>query len=638
MDFDALHDPHPPTPGSHELAAVAHRARQIRRRRRALSGTGAVVALAAVTGLVVLQGPDSTPTLRPDSTLDMTPETTGPLLTPDTTVSTTANVPRNPGPCDDLPLALPWMPDGSTPGQPVMQRIDPGDDGLVYAQTWVDSTGDVTLWTDRDFMPAPEAIGAAIAVQPGGVAAGTYAGPSVYTAMLSPTANGALLQVVREGGCSLWFEFGGSAGSNGTTLSVDTLVPLVADWLDAWNLFAAVTVSRSETAMCFRFDTISPEQCIPLAPGTDTPAAPDPVVLALGDVQIGDLPVRLVAGLVTDAALAPSPMFPLGGVDELAAGDPRRFVWGLVSPRLCDTGVVSSALFLSAVCSLDTSGPDDPGTTVDPVIPADRIGMTVGIDANGDAVLLRPNGTVTVLFDGTAPGTVATEGDLAFVDHVSLSSDGTRAVVSTCCEPMSGSFHVIDTSTLEQVGGGLGHLAEYTSSGSIVVASGDGISLVGGTSFGLLTYLWEMPVDGPYAVVDLAVIGDSVYAITEAIDPSSGALPVGFDLHRFTTGGGDMHLTVEFERTGVPPSHTISQRPRLVGATVWLFLTDSWGALRAFDLDTLAESDATGQFGQTPLWVGNQVFTVTTSGNSTTLGFEDTLVNFPGTRLTFARF
>ena len=171
-----------------------------------------------------------------------------------------------------------------------------------------------------------------------------------------------------------------------------------------------------------------------------------------------------------------------------------------------------------------------------------------------------------------------------------------------------------------------------------MVASGDGISLVGGTSFGFLTYLWEMPVDGPYAVVDLAVIGDSVFAITEAIDPSSGALPVGFDLHRFPTGGGDMHLTVEFERTGLPPSHTISQRPRLVGATAWLFLTDSGGALRAFDLDTLAESDATGQFGQTPLWVGNQVFTVTTSGNSTTLGFEDTLVNFPGTRLTFARF
>ncbi|MFZ9483742.1 MAG: hypothetical protein ACO3AV_12695, partial [Ilumatobacteraceae bacterium] len=121
-----------------------------------------------------------------------------------------------------------------------------------------------------------------------------------------------------------------------------------------------------------------------------------------------------------------------------------------------------------------------PVTTVDPTPHPDRIGMVVGIDTKGDAILIRPGAEPVVLFDGPEPGSVAVEGDLDFVDHVALSPDGRRAVVSSCCEPGSGSFVVVDTETLEVVGSGLGHLAEFTSGGDLVVASMDGISLIDG--------------------------------------------------------------------------------------------------------------------------------------------------------------
>ena len=55
------------------------------------------------------------------------------------------------------------------------------------------------------------------------------------------------------------------------------------------------------------------------------------------------------------------------------------------------------------------------------------------IDTNGDAILIRPGAEPVVLFDGPEPGSVAVEGDLDFVDHVALSPDGRRAVVSACC-------------------------------------------------------------------------------------------------------------------------------------------------------------------------------------------------------------
>jgi len=523
------------------------------------------------------------------------------------------------------------MPDGSTPGAPVSHRVDPGDDGLEYARTWTDSTGDVTLWLDPDWGPTTPASGAPVTVQPGGIVTGTYVGPSVYSATLSPTASGAILEVVREGGCSLLFEFGSSEGTGGTTLTLATLGPLVADWLDAWNLYAATTVSLVGTTMCFRFDPVSQEQpCVPVGGSEPTDSAADPVVVAIANDPLGEVPVNLVAGVVTAPSFAPSPMFPLGGVDEFLAGDPRRFVWGLVSPRLCETGAVSSDLFLSTVCTPGAQGPDDP------VIPPERFGMAVGIDDAGDAVLLRPDGTSTVLFDGTEPGSTAVEGDLAFVDHVSLSPDGSRAVVSTCCEPLSGSFHVIDTSTLQQIGSGLGHMAEYTRSGDLIVVSGDGVSYIDGDTFGFAAYLLEMPVDAPYSVADLAVIGDTVLAITiDALPGPDGSVPVR--LHRLNVGGGDMQISVELERFERHPQ--LAPTPRLVGTTAWLFVTDSSGALRVFDLDTLAEiADASEGFGETPLWKGNQVVTVTVSGDTTTLGFEDTFVSFPGLRLTFARF
>jgi hypothetical protein len=372
----------------------------------------------------------------------------------------------------------------------------------------------------------------------------------------------------------------------------------------------------------------------------DLDAQPDPTPPVGGSSELDSVAVRArlrrrrnaLSGLVVVVALAVVTGLVVAGRSEQAL---------ILQPdTTLDGSTTSVPPSTSTDESVTTVTTVTPVTTVDPTPHPDRIGMVVGIDTNGDAILIRPGAEPVVLFDGPEPGSVAVEGDLDFVDHVALSPDGRRAVVSSCCEPGSGSFFVVDTETLEVVGSGLGHLAEFTSYGDLVVASMDGISLIDGETLAPITDLVSVSMNPTSWFFDLAVIGETVYALSAGFGGGAGdstSRPV--TLHSLQVAGGDMLVSVELERVG-PISDSANEPGAdsyLVGSTIWLFVVDSTGALRAFDMDTFQEVDAAGQFGSTPLWVGHQVFAVTSGADGTVLGFEDTFQTFPDLHLTFAR-
>lgn len=98
MNFDELHDPDPPRPTSATLAAVAGRARTLRRRRTAMVTGGAIIAAAAVvvpTALVVTGQDDEGGRLVPASVPASDPSATTqpPETAPGTAPATTSTVP-----------------------------------------------------------------------------------------------------------------------------------------------------------------------------------------------------------------------------------------------------------------------------------------------------------------------------------------------------------------------------------------------------------------------------------------------------------------------------------------------------------------------------------------------------------------
>ena len=245
-----------------------------------------------------------------------------------------------------------------------------------------------------------------------------------------------------------------------------------------------------------------------------------------------------------------------GGAGDVGGG--VRVRYAVVSPDVCHTDSAADGLLQRACQSQGEP-------TIEP------LGTASVID--GDAVLVQPDGTTVVLYDGPSPSDQpGGEGDRAYVDHVSLSPDGTRAVVSLCCEPLSGSFVVIDTTTLEQVGSGLGHLVEYTDDGQLVLVSLDGIHLVSSDRSTEST-VWA--IDDPLRqVVDLRVVGSVVFALSTTQQTSTN----GFThLHRFDLGS-DMQLTVDVttDRSGMATAPyfgdiTDTQGAVNIGGSWWLF-------------------------------------------------------------------
>jgi hypothetical protein len=166
MNFDDLHDPDPPRPGTATLAAVAGRARQIRRRRTAVFAAGGVLAAAAVAvpAALLASGDDASERMVPATVpaVPSVPETTA--------ASTTTAAPTT------TVMARPTV---------VAQRED-GDAVLI------DADGIETVLYD-EFMPPP----------------GTEGGDSVGVDSIAVTGDGRqFVALCCEPITGSWFEVG----------------------------------------------------------------------------------------------------------------------------------------------------------------------------------------------------------------------------------------------------------------------------------------------------------------------------------------------------------------------------------------------------------------------------------------------
>lgn len=137
--FDNLHDPAPPVAGLEQLARVATRAQQIRRRRHQLALHTTVVAC-AVLGigalLTVVPGDGSSP--APSNTLTM-PEITTPASSTTVPAATTTSVP--PGVPFSEAASIDELPPIQLGGQPI--ATSPIPDGHI--EVFDDATGAVCI-------------------------------------------------------------------------------------------------------------------------------------------------------------------------------------------------------------------------------------------------------------------------------------------------------------------------------------------------------------------------------------------------------------------------------------------------------------------------------------------------------------
>jgi hypothetical protein len=150
--------------------------------------------------------------------------------------------------------------------------------------------------------------------------------------------------------------------------------------------------------------------------------------------------------------------------------------------------VVPAALVATGEGGGDRIVPADPSTTVVPAptvpvtVPAPTVAPTVpappapsplavAILANGDAVVVADDGTAALAYDGADPQDPPVEGEMTAVDSVVRTADG-RVFVSTCCEPVPGSWFEVDASGAPSSDVHVGH-------GLALSPGGDRIASVG---------------------------------------------------------------------------------------------------------------------------------------------------------------
>lgn len=168
--FDDLHDPAPPTVGTDTLAAVAVRARRMRRRRTALTGAGVLGAsLLAVAAVAVVSRGE--PTIVPASPDRLWFDDPAQLYLD---LDESARLPR----CAGAPLPPPWLEDGSLPGEAVDEQLTVvgqtyrtvrwGSDDVAVRQ-FVDP--DAVLWPERAMPSSAETSSGPVpfVAVPGGV-------------------------------------------------------------------------------------------------------------------------------------------------------------------------------------------------------------------------------------------------------------------------------------------------------------------------------------------------------------------------------------------------------------------------------------------------------------------------------------
>jgi hypothetical protein len=166
-------------------------------------------------------------------------------------------------------------------------------------------------------------------------------------------------------------------------------------------------------------------------------------------------------------------------------------------------------------------------TSVPPVLSPD----VVAIRADGDAVRIAPDGSQTVLYDGADPRVQPEEGELTIVDSVVVTADG-RTFVSTCCEPVPGSWFEVSAGA-EPEFRAYGHGLDVTSDGQKILTVGGEAVTVSDPDAGAVTQTmfddWDQPYEamwlagGGVAVLELRQVDDRLEFVLSVADTPSAA-------------------------------------------------------------------------------------------------------------------
>ena len=173
------------------------------------------------------------------------------------------------------------------------------------------------------------------------------------------------------------------------------------------------------------------------------PPRPGPAALAHVAARARQLRRRRTAlmtagGLIAAAAIAVPAALVVTGDD----GDSGRIVPATIpvtgappATAVQPSTTVAADETLPSVVPSTTSTPPTTATAVSPLLPR----PVVAVLGNGDAVYIGSDGVATLLYDGADPRDEPLEGDLSVADSVIATPAG-RMFVSTCCEPVSGTW------------------------------------------------------------------------------------------------------------------------------------------------------------------------------------------------------
>ena len=586
--FDDLHDTDPPNPGLDTLAKVSGRAQVLRRRRAMmLSGSGvAVIALIVAAVVFPRLGDDE----RRIITIDTSPTTMSPtdpvpsttdLIIDSTTSSTVAGSTSGPsvsteGQCSFDVRPPVYLIDGSLPGEPVSQR---NDGSIESFATWGDTERtrltQAVRTVDEDNDPFDLVSGSSQLIE-----------IDDFTAAVLPVGDPPLGSI----GITISDRLDGCDRSYfvGPGLETAEVVAFTRQWVAMLALDRAITTSAAPDDLGCTYVGGTLAGCVDVRRNEGGP---------LIDGRVDNVSGVGVLQLAVTAGSEPAPLSALARRVDLDGVPGVQLIVDLVPlGQSCGTVTLGSTSTDWAIGGNGESSCDrePPATTATFPI--------VAIDGNGDAVMVKSaDGTMAVLAEGGDPDDpLPPEGTPTFIDGVTLTADGTTAVVGFCCEPGAGALTRVSLATGELTFIGYGHLPAMSSGGNLVSAAIGSVN-VGALDGTIATTLFDDPDSW---ILDMAVVpndgGGTVIAIV--VDANGTRLWAG------GAAGGDMSLEVMLSASteNSEPNFSLAGYAGVSGDAVYLVLDESTNTLMRFDAETLEPvGTAPSPIGAVSMWVIN---------------------------------